>query len=57
MLKLKHEMTYRFSVKGPMASTEGSSIGAREYWEMTEGTLAGERISARIATPGATGTS
>ena len=35
MLELKHEMTYRFSVKGPMASTEGSSIGVREYWEMT----------------------
>ena len=27
-------------------------MGTREYWEMAEGTLKGERINARIAMPG-----
>ena len=52
MMKLEPEMTYRFKVRGPLAATEGSPVGAREYWEMTEGTLTGDRIRARIAMPG-----
>jgi hypothetical protein len=39
MIGLQHEMTYRLKVTGPLAATEGSPVGAREYWEMTEGTL------------------
>jgi hypothetical protein len=49
MLALQPEMTYRFKVTGPLAATEGSPVGAREYWEMTE---AGDRIKAKVAMPG-----
>ena len=52
MIALHHEMTYRLKVSGPLAATEGSPVGAREYWEMTEGELVGDRIKARIAMPG-----
>jgi hypothetical protein len=52
MLTLHYEMTYRFRIRGPMPSTQGSPRGARQYWEMTEGTLTGERIPATIAMPG-----
>lgn len=52
MLTLKKEMTYRFKTKGPLAPTNGSPRGPRQYWEMTEGTLTGERINAKIAMPG-----
>ena len=52
MISLQHEMTYRFKVSGPLAATEGSPVGAREYWEMTEGKLFGDRIKAKIAMPG-----
>ena len=52
MLTLRHEMTYRFKTRGPLPSTKGAPAGlAREYYEMTEGTLYGDRISARIAMP------
>jgi len=52
MPELKHEMTYRFRVTGPLTATEGSPTGTREYWEMSEGTLTGARIKAKIAMPG-----
>jgi hypothetical protein len=52
MIALKHEMTYRLKVTGPLAATDGSPVGAREYWEMTEGTLTGDRIEAKVAMPG-----
>ena len=52
MPELRHEITYRFRVRGPLAATEGAPGGTREYWEMTEGTLMGARINARIAMPG-----
>jgi hypothetical protein len=45
-------MTYRFTTKGPLAPTEGSPLGVRQYFEMSAGTLKGERINARIAMPG-----
>ena len=32
MIALQHEMTYRLKVSGPLAATDGSPIGAREYW-------------------------
>jgi hypothetical protein len=52
MPELEYEMTYRFRVRGPISSTQGSPLGARDYWEMTEGELSGARIRARIAMPG-----
>lgn len=52
MLTLQYEMTYKFKIRGPLPPTEGSPRGARQYWEMTEGTLQGERITAAIAMPG-----
>ena len=52
MSELKHEMTHRLRVTGPLAATEGSPAGAREYWEMTEGSRTGARIKAKIAMPG-----
>lgn len=52
MLTLRQEMTYRFTTRGPLEATEGSPLGTRQYFEMTAGTLKGDRISARIAMPG-----
>jgi Protein of unknown function (DUF3237) len=52
VLGLQYEMTYRFKVRGPLPATDGSPRGARQYWEMTEGTLRGDRINATIAMPG-----
>jgi hypothetical protein len=52
VLALQYEMTYRFKVRGPLPTTDGSPRGARQYWEMTEGTLRGDRINATIAMPG-----
>jgi hypothetical protein len=52
MAGLEFEMTYQLRVRGPMAATHGSPIGECIYWEMSEGTLDGPRIKARIAMPG-----
>jgi hypothetical protein len=52
MVTLQYEMSYRFRVRGPLPPTDGSPRGARQYWEMTEGTLTGDRIQATIAMPG-----
>lgn len=49
---LVHEMTYRLKVSGPLISTKGSPRGERQYFEMTEGTLEGPRIKAKLAMPG-----
>jgi hypothetical protein len=52
VIELRYEMTYRFRIRGPLPATDGSPRGARQYWEMTEGTLRGDRIQATIAMPG-----
>ena len=52
MAGLEFEMTYHLRVSGPMAATEGSPVGEHVYWEMSEGTLDGPRLKARIAMPG-----
>jgi hypothetical protein len=36
-------MTYRFTVSGPLAATDGSPVGAREYWG-DNGRLARPRV-------------
>jgi hypothetical protein len=52
VIGLEHVLTYRFSIRGPLDSTEGSPHGTRQYWEMTAGTLSGEGLKASIAMPG-----
>lgn len=52
MVGLEKVMIYRFKMKGPLASTVGSPLGERQYWEMSEGILSGDGINARIALPG-----
>src|SRR5688500_6529511 len=52
MPTLHREMTYRFTTRGPLATTHGSPRGERQYFEMTAGTLFGNRINARIGMPG-----
>ena len=52
MIGLEFEMTHRFTTRGPLGRTEHSPIGAREYWEMSHGTLTGARIEATIGMPG-----
>jgi hypothetical protein len=51
-MELEHVLTYRFTTRGPLGRTEGSPRGARQYWEMTDGTLTGRDLHARIAMPG-----
>ena len=52
MIGLEHALTYRFSTRGPLGTTEGSPLGTRQYWEMTRGTLTGPDLHAEIAMPG-----
>ena len=52
MMTLEHEMTYRLKTRGPLGTTNGSPIGARQYWEMSEATLTGPRINAKLGMPG-----
>lgn len=49
---LERVMTYRLRIRGPLAATTGSPLGERQYFEMSEGTLSGSEITARIAMPG-----
>jgi hypothetical protein len=51
-MELEPAMTYRFRIRGPLEATEQSPRGARQYWEMTEGTLTGPGLEAKIAMPG-----
>jgi hypothetical protein len=52
MPALRREMTYRLTIRGPLAPTAGSPRGERQYFEMAGGTLTGDRINARVAMPG-----
>jgi len=52
MIGLEHVLTYHFKTRGPLGDTEGSPRGARQYWEMTEGSLEGEGLRAHLAMPG-----
>lgn len=52
MIGLEHVLDYRFQTRGPFGETEGSPTGARQYWEMTSGTLTGKSLRARIVAPG-----
>jgi hypothetical protein len=52
VITLHPEMIYRFTTRGPLAPTSGSPLGERQYFEMTAGSLKGDRIDAHIAMPG-----
>ena len=52
MIGLEEVLTYRVTTTGPLETTYGSPWGARQYWEVSEATLSGERISATLAMPG-----
>lgn len=46
-------LTYRLTaMRGPLEATEGSPLGARQYYEMTDGELRGSGINATMALPG-----
>jgi len=42
-------MTYRVRTTDPLTPTEGSPLGTRQYWQVTEASLEGDRIRARRA--------
>jgi hypothetical protein len=43
-LGLEPEMTYRVRTTDPLTPTEGSPLGTRQYWQVTEASLEGDRI-------------
>jgi Protein of unknown function (DUF3237) len=49
---LEPEMTYRVRTTDPLDPTEGSPWGPRQYWQVSEATLEGPRIHARLASTG-----
>jgi hypothetical protein len=50
VLEASYEMTFTERIEGPLGPTNGSP--PRLCWEITEASLAGERISATLAMPG-----
>ncbi len=52
-MRLVPEMTYRETIDGPWGPTAGSPYGARLCWQVTSAELAGARIRAHLAMPGA----
>jgi hypothetical protein len=52
MIGLEPEMTYRVTTTDPLGPTTGSPLGARQYWQVSEATLEGPRIRARLASTG-----
>jgi hypothetical protein len=48
MLDLRHEMTFRERIEGPLGPTAGSRV----CWQIAEATLTGPRIRATLAMPG-----
>jgi hypothetical protein len=53
MINLVKEMTYREQIAGPWGPTAGSPLGGRLCWSVPSATLAGDRIHAKLAMPGA----
>ncbi len=52
-MRLVEEMIYRETIAGPWGPTTGSPLGQRLCWSITDATLRGPRIDARLAMPGA----
>src|SRR5919206_107993 len=53
VMRLVKEMVYRETIAGPWGPTTGSPLGSRLCWSITEATLRGSRINARLVMPGA----
>jgi hypothetical protein len=51
-LQLEYAMTYVVRTSHPLDPTTGSPWGARQYWQVSEATLDGPRIKARLAATG-----
>lgn len=49
---LEPEMTYRVRTSDPLGPTDGSPWGVRQYWQVSEATLEGANIQARLAATG-----
>jgi Protein of unknown function (DUF3237) len=49
---LVFEMTYLVKVSNPLAPTSGSPHGAKQYWQVSDASLAGPRIRAGLAATG-----
>jgi hypothetical protein len=52
MIGLAPEMIYRVRTTNPSAPTEGSPYGVVQYWQVSEATLQGARISAKLLATG-----
>lgn len=52
MLSLVPEMTLRVTTIEPLAPTTGSPWGPRQYWQVSEAELVGDRITASLASTG-----
>jgi hypothetical protein len=52
MLRLEPEMIYQVTTTQPLEPTAGSPLGTTQYWQVSEATLRGSRISARLAATG-----
>jgi Protein of unknown function (DUF3237) len=52
VISLVPEMTYRVTTTEPLPPTDGSPVGPRQYWQVSEAELAGPRIEARLAATG-----
>jgi hypothetical protein len=51
-LRLEFAMTYVVRTSNPLDPTTGSPWGARQYWQVSEATLDGPLIKARLAATG-----
>lgn len=49
---LEFEMTYLVQTTHPLEATTGAPRGARQYWQVSEATLRGARITADLAATG-----
>ena len=52
MIGLEREMMYRVRTTQPLEPTAGSPAGPRQYWQVSEATLDGRRIKAKLAATG-----
>lgn len=52
MLELEFAMTYVVRTSHPLDPTTDSPWGARQYWQVSEATLDGPQIKARLAATG-----
>ena len=52
MIDLAFEMTYTVHTTNPLEPTAGAPLGTRQYWQVSEAKLVGERIRATLAATG-----